>query len=322
MWLRGSDESKSLQRVSVDIVFQYLRGKETLIHRKGNNYIILSELNSHNVENAHFSYTDFFSVSIKTFPSDEKHFKIWRKEIEDDPFVLMTFKSEQEHVFNMIFQFKKPCKNKKIFSRFIRVFTIRFFARHNIPDEVDNNNCDPCSRIYLSEDKDSFLRIGGKLVVLEDYEKGEENEIFYERRRKHEEKVAKRQEENKQNKFGEPNKHQLSIIKKILNQGVLNTDKEKREVQRRKIEKILAKKERLKEKLDENGVILRGITTVGEIIKITVGCGGKEFHLNLIFTEKQCVITAMGKEDSGILWEKILKDIISKYADEIINENI
>lgn len=321
MWLRGNDITKpyeSLKGISIDNVYQEIRnGKEREGKEKLTPFIVISRLNSFNLRSGKFSCTDYFCIDIHTFPKGEESFLKWRKEIEKDRYVVLTFNSDD--AFHVFFQLRQPCNNKRLFSAFYRVFANMFLKKYSIKEEPGNLTFDPCRIIPLGTDSDAFMRIGAALVVLEEFERNKQLDILKERNLNHKE-ITRKKIALKQKILNPPTDREMTFIKDTLSHGSGRLNKKNL---------VLADKQALfKEDLDIltnllkiNGLYLKSYTVCKSIIKLAIEKDKELVNINLILNEKcYSIIFSPNIRVASSVTDQI-KDTISKYLDmEIYNK--
>lgn len=322
MWLLGNDIKDAdckLTPVAVDDVYKAIRnGKITysnaeveFVQASATPFVMLCRLNSNKRSTAKFSFTEYFCISIHNFPKDKRELCKWKENLIADSRVMLAFLSSDKTLFHIIFQLRLPCKNKKQFSVFYRVFCTRFFREHDIIEEVDNMACEPTRPIALSHDPNAFMRIGSKLVIVEEYDHGHEADELHERIEKHEDrKVLKKNEKGTR---GEPNARELSIVKNILNNGISRYDTEKANLFKQRQKLFDEGLKLLTDELDANGIVVREATAAGAVRKLRVAQTDKVVVFNIVYTERFFSVSTTACLTPSNLWIATAKEIIEKH---------
>lgn len=342
MWLRGddiNDTNAKLANKKLDDIYHELRNPESeLANRtrqlralsntspmKAKNmevslpFIITCRLTTFSLSSGELSYTEYFCVDVHSHPKEEEEFANWRKEIEKDRYVTMTFLSAARTTFHIFFHLRQPCKNRKAFSRFYRVFVIRFFKEHNIKEEIDNTTSSPVRPIPLAYDAEAFYRIGGALVAIEEFEGGEENNILYEREEKHREHAAskKKEEEKEGQKEADPNTREISVIKDILNRGIGQTKRRAEATIKEKRERFKANEDFLSALLAKEGARIEEKTLKGAVLKLKIEKEGVRIMYNIVFGEKTFSVSSMSSVAANkniVVIKEALQQFVKDYV--------
>lgn len=250
-------------------------------------YMIGCRCNPMSYREENYVWSDHLCLEVPLpILSDPDEYRIWRNKMQSYPGVTMAFLTATGDRLMLIFNLRKPCRDRELFRLFYRLFANAFFDNNKINYIPTHNETDPAKSICLSYDPDTYYCFGVKPINIDDYINQRNIDELKAEQRLQQKRNARREKSNRP-KTAPPTDNAIDNIRQIL--GMPATSK------RRAANKTM---NTLLNEVDNNMEILNNILkqAKAELVEVQILKGGRKLYVQTmsgitilnVMTDKDC----------------------------------
>lgn len=231
----------------------------------------------------HFSAIRYFMVDLDHFAEAEMDIEAAFAKIQDDPHLVMAFRSPGGDGLKLMYQLSENCLDAGLYSLFYKAFIGKLAARFGLERVIDARTHDVTRACFLSVDPQAFFRPHAEAIVLTDYFDPAKPDAQREVRAAHRELKAEAPEHKGREAESDPLTDEVLLkIKQKLNPNFRPRPKKQIFVPQALNERM----EEVKSRLESLDMTLQEVENIHYGKKLRIGAGALWAEVNVFFGKR------------------------------------
>lgn len=282
-------------------------------------YMVCARFNPMSYRVEQFVWTEHLclEVPVPSFTSGDDY-RAWRSTLIRGSNAAMAFLSATEERLLIIFNLRKPCRDRELFRLFYREFANRFFDQRHIDYIPSHPETDPAKPICIGIDPDTYYCIGVRPVDINEYINAASLDSMHDKLQE-QRKASKAKKSAPKEKSAPIGDDAMSKIKSILSCGKPTANRKSAARINEGLAMMDDKMEELAQYLTEGGIQLHDVQLLKAGRKLYLSVGECSIVLNVLFDgDLNAAVHCAQGTDADQRWCGIAQRLVQQFVSQNI----